>query len=53
MYEHTLYDALFEIGFFGKLIFALAVFVFSLGLSLLVGTIVDPFTSGRPRNKPQ
>ena len=53
MYEHTLYDALFDIGFFGKLIFALAVFVFSLGLSLLVGTIVDPLTSGRSRTESQ
>ena len=49
MYEYTLYDSIFAFGFFGKLFFALAVFAASLGLSLLVGTIIDPLTSGRSK----
>ena len=45
MYEYTLYDSIFALGFFGKLVFALAVLAVSLGLSLLVGSIVDPLTA--------
>jgi hypothetical protein len=51
MYEHTLYDAIFALGFFGKLFFALAVFAVSLGMSLLVGTIIDPLTSARSKSE--
>ncbi len=47
MYEHTLYDPLFALGFFGKLFFAVGVLAVSLGLSVLVGSIVDPLTSRR------
>lgn len=45
MYEDTLYNALFDIGFFGKLVFALGVVAVSLGLSLLVGRLVDGISS--------
>ena len=45
MYEDTVYNALFEIGFFGKLLFALGVVAVSLGLSLIVGRLVEAITS--------
>ena len=51
MYEDTIYNALFEIGFFGKLIFALGVVALSLGLSLLVGRLVETITSALSSGK--
>ena len=51
MYEHTLYDSIFAFGFFGKAFFALAVFAVSLGMSLLVGSVIDPLTSARSKSE--
>ena len=45
MYEDTLYNALFDIGFFGKLIFAIGVVAISLGLSLGVGRLIEVLSS--------
>ncbi len=45
MYEDTLYNALFDIGFFGKLIFALGAVAVSLGLSLVIGRLVELISS--------
>jgi hypothetical protein len=51
MYEDTLYNALFDIGFFGKLIFALGVVAVSLGLSLVVGRLVELISSAAGSGK--